>query len=342
MTANFKGPLTRVPAASPHGAAEFTHLQEIDYMKGTNIMKDLISLHDLTAKEVEDLLSLGIRLKKEQKSGTPHPILKGKTLGMIFTKSSTRTRVSFEVGMTQLGGYPLFLSSNDIQLGRGETIHDTAKVLERYLDGIMIRTYAHSDVIELAEEASIPVINALTDLLHPCQVLADLMTAYEYKGKLEGLKLAYVGDGNNMAHSLMYGCAKAGINCAIGTPKDYQCDAEVVENAKADFKAAGKELVLTQDPAEAIKDADIVYTDTWVSMGQESEKAERQKIFIPYQVNAELFKKAKPDAVFMHCLPAYRGFEVTEDVIDGPQSVIFDEAENRLHAQKAVMATLMG
>lgn len=305
-------------------------------------MKDLISLHDLSAEEIKKLLELGLKLKKELKSGIPHPILKGKTLGMIFTKSSTRTRVSFEVGMTQLGGYPLFLSSNDIQLGRGETIHDTAKVLERYLDGIMIRTFAHSDVTELAAEADIPVINALTDLLHPCQVLADLMTAYEHKGKLEGLKLAYVGDGNNMAHSLMYGCAKAGMDCAVATPAGYKCDEEVVENAKADFKASGRELILTEDPEEAVKNADVVYTDTWVSMGQESEKAERQKIFMPYQVNKELFKKADSEAVFMHCLPAYRGFEVTEDVIDGPQSVIFDEAENRLHAQKAVMAVLMG
>ena len=283
-------------------------------------MKDLISLHDLTSEEVKGLLELGLKLKKEQKSGIEHHILKGKTLGMIFTKSSTRTRVSFEVGMTQLGGYPLFLSSNDIQLGRGESIYDTAKVLERMLDGIMIRTYAHQDVLDLAEYANIPVINALTDLLHPCQVLADLMTTYEHKGKLEGLKLAYIGDGNNMAHSLMYGCAKAGMDCAIATPENYQCDAEVVAN----------------------KNADVVYTDTWVSMGQEAEKAERQKIFMPYQVNGELFKNAADDAVFMHCLPAYRGFEVTEEVIDGPQSVIFDEAENRLHAQKAVMATLMG
>lgn len=305
-------------------------------------MKDLISLHDLTSEEVIDLLKLGLKLKSELKQGIPHPILKGKTLGMIFTKSSTRTRVSFEVGMTQLGGYPLFLSSNDIQLGRGESIHDTAKVLERYLDGIMIRTYAHSDVVELAKEANIPVINALTDLLHPCQVLADLMTAYEHKGKLEGLKFTYIGDGNNMAHSIMYGCAKAGLDCAIATPQDYQCDAEVVENAKADFKKSGKNLLITQDPVEAVKDADIVYTDTWVSMGQEAEKAERQRIFTPYTVDAKLFNKAKDDAVFMHCLPAYRGFEVTEEVIDGPRSVIFDEAENRLHAQKAVMATLMG
>ena len=304
-------------------------------------MKDLISLHDLTKEEVKDLLELGIKLKKEQKSGIEHHILKGKTLGMIFTKSSTRTRVSFEVGMTQLGGYPLFLSSNDIQLGRGETIYDTAKVLERFLDGIMIRTFDHQDVIDLAEYADIPVINALTDLLHPCQVLADLMTAYEHKGRLEGLKLAYIGDGNNMAHSLMYGCAKAGLDCAIATPDNYQCDSDVVLNAKDDFKKSGRELIITNDPVEAIKNADVVYTDTWVSMGQESEKAQRQKIFMPYQVNKELFQKAKSDAVFMHCLPAYRGFEVTEEVIDGPQSVIFDEAENRLHAQKAVMVTLM-
>ncbi len=304
-------------------------------------MKDLISLHDLTSQQVQDLLALGLKLKDEQKKGIAHPLLKGKTLGMIFTKSSTRTRVSFEVGMTQLGGYPLFLSSNDIQLGRGETIHDTAKVLERYLDGIMIRTFAHQDVLDLAYYADIPVINALTDLLHPCQVLADLMTAYEHKGKLEGLKLAYVGDGNNMAHSLMYGCAKVGMDCAIAAPKGYECDGEVIANAQADFKQAGKELLLTQDPEQAVADADIIYTDTWVSMGQEAEKAQRQKIFIPYQVNEELFKKAKADAVFMHCLPAYRGLEVTEEIIDGPQSVVFDEAENRLHAQKAVLATLL-
>lgn len=305
-------------------------------------MKDLISLHDLTAEEVSNLLKLGLKLKKELKEGTPHPILKGKTLGMIFTKSSTRTRVSFEVGMTQLGGYPLFLSSNDIQLGRGETIHDTAKVLERYLDGIMIRTFAHSDVVELANEANIPVINALTDLLHPCQVLADLMTVYEHKGKLEGLKFAYIGDGNNMAHSIMYGCAKAGMNCAIATPYNYQCDRNVISEARDDFSESGKSLIITEDPIEAIYEADVVYTDTWVSMGQEEEKAQRQRDFKAYQVNKELFAHAKEDAIFMHCLPAYRGFEVTEDIIDGPNSVIFDEAENRLHAQKAVMATLMG
>ena len=305
-------------------------------------MKDFISLHDITSEQLFELLELAKKLKAETKSGIEHHILKGKTLGMIFTKSSTRTRVSFEVGMYQLGGYPLFLSSNDIQLGRGETIYDTAKVLERYLDGIMIRTYAHSDVLELAEHADIPVINALTDLLHPCQVLADLLTVYEHKGTLKGLKFAYVGDGNNMAHSIMYGCAKAGLDCAIGTPEAYMCDPDVVANAKDDFKKSGRELIITCDPKEAIKDADIVYTDTWVSMGQESEKEEKVKAFGAYQVNAELFSLAKKYALFMHCLPAYRGFEVTEDVIDGPNSVIFDEAENRLHAQKAVMAKLMG
>lgn len=305
-------------------------------------MKDFISLHDCTTEEVEILLKLALKLKKEQKEGVEHHILKGKTLGMIFSKSSTRTRVSFEVGMVQLGGYPLFLSSHDIQLGRGESIYDTAKVLERFLDGIMIRTFSHQDVLDLAEYADIPVINALTDLLHPCQVLADLQTIYEKKGRLKGLKLAYIGDGNNMAHSLMYGCAKMGLDCAIASPKDYMPDPEVVENAKSDFAKSGAKLLLTEDAKEAVRDADVVYTDTWVSMGQEAEKAERIKVFMPYQVNEELMKIADSEAIFLHCLPAYRGYEVTGDVIDGKHSVIFDEAENRLHAQKAVMATLMG
>lgn len=305
-------------------------------------MKDFISLHDYSKEEITKLLELALKLKSELKNGIPHPILKGKSLGMIFTKSSTRTRVSFEVGMSQLGGTPLFLSGNDIQLGRGETIYDTANVLSRYLDGIMIRTYAHQDVLDLAKYASIPIINALTDLLHPCQVLADLQTAYEHKGKLEGLKLAYIGDGNNMAHSLMYGCAKMGMEIAVATPKGYECDAQIVDAAKDDAKKCGGKVITTYDPIEAISNADVVYSDTWVSMGQEAEKAERIKIFMPYQVNADLFAKAKDDAVFMHCLPAYRGYEVTEDVIDSEHSIIFDEAENRLHAQKAVMATLMG
>ncbi|MBS7298984.1 MAG: ornithine carbamoyltransferase [Eubacteriales bacterium] len=304
-------------------------------------MKDFISLHDCSKEEIEALLKLALKLKDEQKKGIAHNHLKGKTLGMIFTKSSTRTRVSFEVGMTQLGGYPLFLSSADIQLGRGETIYDTAKVLERYLDGIMIRTFSHQDVLDLAEHADIPVINALTDLLHPCQVLADLQTIYEHKGKLEGLKLAYVGDGNNMTNSLMYGCGKMGLDCAVATPKGYEPDGTVTELAKADFAKSGATLTITNDPVEAVKNADIIYTDTWVSMGQESEKAERIKLFSGYQVDETLVANAKDDYVFMHCLPAYRGFEVSEGVIDGKNSIIFDEAENRLHAQKAVMVTLM-
>lgn len=303
--------------------------------------KDFISLHDFEEQEIFRLIELAIQLKKELHAGIAHPILKGKTLGMIFTKSSTRTRVSFEVGMTQLGGYPLFLSSADIQLGRGESIYDTAQVLSRYLDGIMIRTYAHQDVLDLGRFASIPVINGLTDLLHPCQVLADLQTIYEHKGKLKGLKLAYIGDGNNMTHSLLYGCAKVGMDISVATPEQYECNEEVEENAMEDAKKSGSNIILTHDPAEAVRDADVVYTDTWVSMGQEEEKAVRQKVFMPYQVNAQLFSLADPDAIFMHCLPAYRGFEVTEDIIDGPHSVIFDEAENRLHAQKAVMATFM-
>ncbi len=305
-------------------------------------MKDFISLHDVTKEEIQDLLKLAIKLKDEQKKGIPHHLLSGKTLGMIFTKSSTRTRISFEVGMTQLGGYPLFLSSNDIQLGRGETIYDTAKVMERYLDGIMIRTYSHQDVLDLAEYAEIPIINALTDLLHPCQVLADLLTTYEHKGKLENLKIAYIGDGNNMAHSIMYGAAKAGMNCAIATPKGYECNPEVIENAKYDFKALSKSLIITNDPVEAIYNADVVYTDTWVSMGMEKEKEQRIKDFNGYCVDSKLMSNANKDAIFMHCLPAYRGYEVSVEVIDGPQSVIFDEAENRLHAQKAILATLMG
>ena len=304
-------------------------------------MKHLLSLHDCTAEEILGILDLADKLKKEQKEGIPHPLLKGKTLGMIFSKSSTRTRVSFEVGMTQLGGYPLFLSAQDIQLGRGESIYDTAKVLSRFLDGIMIRTFKQSDVEDLARYGSIPIINGLTDLLHPCQILADLQTVREKKGTLKGLKLAYVGDGNNMAHSYMYGCTKVGMDVSIASPAGYECNPEVVANAMEDAKASGSKLILTRDPWEAVKDADVVCTDTWCSMGQEEEKAQRIKAFAGYQLNGEMFATAGEDAIFMHCLPAYRGYEVTEDVIDGPRSVIFDEAENRLHAQKAVMVTLM-
>ena len=305
-------------------------------------MKHLISIHDLTKEEIYEIFDLSKKLKTDLKEGREHKLLKGKTLGMIFTKSSTRTRVSFEVGMYQLGGYPLFLSAGDIQLGRGETIYDTAQVLSRYLDGIMIRTYAHQDVLDLARYGSIPVINGLTDLMHPCQVLADLFTIIEKKGKLEGLKLAYVGDGNNMAHSLLHGCAKVGMDISVATPPNYECNNTIVAEAIEDAKLSGSKIVLTYDPVEAIQDADVVYTDTWVSMGQEAEKNERLAVFKPYQVNKKLFSLAKKDAIFLHCLPAYRGYEVTEDVIDGPNSVVFDEAENRLHVQKAIMVMVMG
>ena len=304
-------------------------------------MKHLLSLHDWTTEDITYALELAEKLKAEQKAGIPHPILAGKTLGMIFSKSSTRTRVSFEVGMYQLGGHALFLSSNDIQLGRGESIYDTAKVLSRFLDGIMIRTFEQSDVEALAEFGSIPIINGLTDLLHPCQVLADLLTIKEHFGDLKGRKLAYVGDGNNMAHSLLYGCVKCGMDVSIATPAGYTCDETVVKNAICDAEKTGAKVVITQDAKEAVKDADVIYTDTWVSMGQESQKAEKVKVFGPYQVNEELMAQAKDTAIFLHCLPAYRGMEVTEGVIDGPQSLIFDEAENRLHAQKAVMVMCM-
>lgn len=305
-------------------------------------MKHLLSIAQLDIKDIEDIFALARKLKSDLKNGRPHKLLDGKTLAMIFSKSSTRTRVSFETGMYQLGGHAIFLSTAEIQLGRGESVSDTAKVLSRYVDGIMIRTYKQSDVEDFANFGNIPVINGLTDLLHPCQVLSDLFTVYEHKGTLKGLKLAYVGDGNNMANSLLNGCTKLGMNISVATPQGYECDAAIVSNAFAEAEKTGSIVNVTGDPAEAVEDADIVCTDTWVSMGQEKEKAQRLRIFLPYQVNGELFSKAKSDAIFLHCLPAYRGCEVTEDVIDGPHSVIFDEAENRLHVQKAIMAILMG
>ena len=304
-------------------------------------MKHLLSIHDLTVAETEQILSVAGELKAQLKKVIPHPLLKGKTLGMIFSKSSTRTRVSFEVGMFQLGGHALFLSSNDIQLGRGESIYDTANVLSRYLDGIMIRTFDQKDVEDLAHYGSIPIINGLTDLLHPCQALTDMLTIYEHKGKLSGLKLAYLGDGNNMAHSLLYAGAKLGMEVAVATPKGFECDPEIVANAKEDAKQTGAVIDVSHDPIRAAKNADAIYTDTWVSMGQSGSKESRLATFHPYQVNEKLMSHAKEDAIFLHCLPAYRGYEVTEEVIDGPQSVIFDEAENRLHTQKAIMALLM-
>ncbi|MBQ7497151.1 MAG: ornithine carbamoyltransferase [Selenomonas sp.] len=305
--------------------------------------RDLLSIHELTVGEVEEILALAAELKAKQKAGIEHKLLSGKTLGMIFEKSSTRTRVSFETGMYQLGGQALFLSNRDLQLGRGEPIKDTARVLSRYLDGIMIRTYGHERVVELAEYADIPVINALTDLLHPCQVLTDLLTIREHKGKnLKGLKMAYVGDGNNMTNSYMYGCAKAGMEFVAATPEDYRPDETVTRQALEDAKATGASIKLVTDPVEAVKGADIVVTDTWASMGQEEEHDARKKIFAPYQVNKELMAHADKRAIVMHCLPAYRGEEITEEVLEANADVIFDEAENRLHTQKAIMALLMG
>ena len=308
-------------------------------MKG----KDLLSIHDLSTDEVAEILDLAAQLKTMQKAGVEHKLLEGKTLGMIFEKSSTRTRVSFEVGIFQLGGLGLFLSSRDLQLGRGEPIKDTARVLSRYLNGIMIRTFEQEKVEELAKFADIPVINGLTDLLHPCQVLTDLLTVREHKGKnFRAIKAAYVGDGNNMANSWLYGAAKVGMTFEVATPEDYKPNQKVFENALADAEETGAKLSWTQDPAEAVKDADVVITDTWASMGQEAEHDARKKIFAPYQVNKNLLRGASKNVIAMHCLPAYRGEEITEDVFEDNAHVIFDEAENRLHTQKAIMALTMG
>lgn len=303
--------------------------------------RDFVALADYTQEELYTLLKVAGSLKEKQKAGNPEQPLKGKTLGMIFEKSSTRTRVSFEVGMYQLGGQALFLSKNDIQIGRGETIEDTAQVLSRYVDGIMIRTYAHRTVIDLARAATVPVINGLSDLNHPCQALADYMTVLEKKGRLEGLKIAYIGDGNNMAHSLMMGGAKFGMNVAIATPEGYEVDADVAKQSQEFAEQHGALITLTHDPKEAVADADVIYTDVWASMGFEEEQQQREKAFQSFQVNEELAKYAKNDYLFMHCLPAHRGEEVSAGVIDGANSIIFDQAENRLHAQKAIMALTM-
>ena len=303
--------------------------------------KDMLCLQDYTKDEIFQILALALELKKKKKAGVSHEYLKGKTLAMIFTKSSTRTRVSFETGMQQLGGHAMFLSGSDIQLGRGEPISDTAQVLSRMVDCIMIRTYAHSDIEQLARYSTVPVINALSDYLHPCQVLADLQTVYEHKGRFEGLKLAYIGDGNNMAHSLMLGCTKVGMSISVGCPEGYMPDAGITALAAGNAAENGCSLCITQDPAEAIKDADIVYCDVWASMGQEAEQEKRCKAFAGYCVDEKLFSLAAKDAKFMHCLPAHRGEEVSAGVIDSPASIIFDQAENRLHAQKALMVLLV-
>lgn len=301
-------------------------------------MKNFLTLQDLTKEEIIDLLNLADQLKFERKNGIPHPILKGKTLGLIFQKSSTRTRVSFEVGMYELGGYPLFLSSRDLQIGRGEPIEDTGRVLGRYLDGIMIRTFDQKEVEDLAKWSGKPVINALTDYSHPCQVLADLMTIREHKGAFEGLKVCYIGDGNNMANSIIVGSLKVGMKVSVACPKGYYPAQKVLDFAK-DYPGM---FELTEDPKIAAKDADVFFTDVWTSMGEEAETEKRKQVFAgKYQINADILKLAHKDAMVQHCLPSHRGEEITADVFEAHANEIFDEAENRLHAQKAVMVTLM-
>jgi len=305
--------------------------------------KDLTSLSNATAEELQGWLQLAQKLKKESKAGRRQPLLEGKVLAMIFQKSSTRTRISFEAAMLQLGGHAMFLSSNDLQLGRGETVADTARVLSRYVDGIMARVYKHSDIETLAKHATVPVINGLSDYSHPCQALADYLTILEHKGRLQGVKLAYVGDGNNVAHSLLFGGAKLGVSVTCVTPQGYEPSEEVVSKAREDARSTGAQIEVTGDAAAGLRGADVIYTDVWASMGQEAEHAKRVEIFKHLQVNAALLAKTgKKDTLFMHCLPAHRGEEVTDEVADSPNSVIFDEAENRLHAQKALLVSLMG
>lgn len=304
--------------------------------------KDVLSIADLSAREINSILALAGKLKREQKGGKARPLLRGKTLGMIFQKPSTRTRVSFEVGMYQLGGDAVYLSASDIQLSRGETIEDTAKTLSLYVDCIMARVYDHKDLQTLADYASIPVINGLSDAFHPCQILADLFTIQERKKKLKGLSLAWLGDGDNVCNDLMLGCAKTGISMTAACPKGYEPIEEVVRLAKAEGKKTGADIAITEDPAAAAKDADVIVTDTFVSIGKEGERTTREAAFLPkYQVSSDTMRLAKKDVIFMHCLPAKRGMEVTADVIDGRSSVVWLEAENRLHVQKSLLCLLL-
>jgi len=299
--------------------------------------RDLVSMLDVR-EDLVGILELAGKIKNRTKAGEPYEPLRGKSLAMLFEKASTRTRVSFEVGMTQLGGHALFLSPNDLQIGRGETIADTARVLSRYVDGIMYRAFRRDNVRELAANATVPVINGLDDKEHPCQVVADLFTIHERKRGLKGLRLAYVGDGNNVCNSLLLGTAIVGMHMAVACPNGYEPDPELLANARRLSKETGSSLEVMRDPAAAAKRADVLYTDVWVSMGQEKEKDEREKLFRPYQLNEKLLSLASEDAIVMHCLPAHRGLEITDEVIDGPRSIVFDQAENRLHAQKAILA----
>lgn len=303
--------------------------------------KDLLKMDDLSKDDILDILNLADQLKYELKHDIPHEVLKGKSLGMIFEKSSTRTRVSFEAGMYQLGGSALFLSSRDLQVGRGEPIEDTARVLSRFIQGIMIRTFSQKEVETLAKYSSIPIINGLTDDEHPCQVLADLMTIREYKNILEGLNVAYIGDGNNMAHSLIVGTLKIGMNLSVACPECYMPMDKYIERGHELAKLEGTNFTITHSPTEAAMNADVIITDVWASMGQEEEAKEKKKAFVGYQINKKLLSLAKPNALVLHCLPAHRGEEITADVLEDHAAEIFDESENRLHAQKAVLVKLM-
>lgn len=316
--------------------------QPVQHRPGsTPYAKDLLDIATMPRKQILDLLQLAASLKKKQRRGIPHRLLVGKTLGLLFQKPSTRTRVSFEAGMNQLGGHALVLPMGDIQLSRGETVSDTARVLSRYLDGIVIRTYDHSIVEEWAAEAAMPVINGLTDHSHPCQALSDLLTVQEIKGLLKGITLAYVGDGNNVANSLIEACAKMGMRVVIGCPSGYQPDQRVIDRARMEGQTTGAAIEVVENPQVAVKEADVVYTDVWISMGREREQTRRLRTLTPYQLNSRLLQRAKPDAIVMHCLPAHRGEEIAADVLDGPQSVIIDQAENRLHMQKAILTQLL-
>jgi len=306
-------------------------------MKG----KNLISINDLSQEEVAQILETAEIMKLRHYSHEEQPLLKGKILGMIFQKPSLRTRVSFEAGMIQLGGAAIYLGPEDIKLGQREATKDIAQVLSRYVDGIMARTFSHEIILELANYSSVPVINGLSDLLHPCQILGDLLTIKEKKGRLSNLKLAYLGDGNNVAHSLLFGAVKVGMDIVLATPSNYEPKAEIVEQAKKDAKKMGSRVEIINDPLKAVEEADIIYTDVWTSMGFEKEREIRKDVFRPYQINQDLVNRAKDDVLILHCLPAHRGEEITDEVIDGPHSVVIDQAENRLHAQKAILALLL-
>jgi len=307
---------------------------------GDAMPRNIISILDVES-DLNDILDLAIKLKKKQKEREPHAYLQGRSLAMVFEKPSLRTRISFELAMVQLGGHAMYISPNEIQIGKRESVHDVAKVLSRYADCIMYRAFDHKVMQELGKHTEVPLLNGLDDLEHPCQILADLLTIKEHKGELKGLKLAYIGDGNNVCNSLLLGCAISGMDMSVGCPPDYEPSPEILEKSKNIAKEKGVTITITQDRKEAIKDADVVYTDTWVSMGDEDEKQKRLKAFSSFQVNLQLLSHARQDCIVLHCLPAHRGEEITDEVLDGPNSVVFDEAENRLHAQKAVILTVI-